>query len=137
MRLTRRLNGFSALSRLLVRLLVFPSVGVSERAVLEGAKVIVAEARRLAPVLSGQLRDSIDADLGTREGTSVQLTRGGVTASIGPRLPEGWYGHFPEFGTAEMPATPYLRPALASREAQAVERIADVIRIELREEVGR
>jgi HK97 gp10 family phage protein len=62
------------------------------------------DAVRLAPVLSGRLRDSISSGV-----------------SVDAQGPFGWvdvgvdYWMFPEFGTEDTPAEPYIRPAVYRR----------------------
>lgn len=61
---------------------------------------IVNEAKRLAPVKTGKLRDSIEI----KENTDM-------TVSVGSNLD---YILFQEFGTRFQSGTPFLRPALDS-----------------------
>lgn len=46
---------------------------------------------------------------------------------------DAWYGIFKEFGTAKMPAEPFLRPAFEARKMQAL----SVFSVELRKSVNR
>jgi HK97 gp10 family phage protein len=65
-------------------------------AVKEGAEAIAQTAQERAPVATGELRDSIEA---RRHGPAEY----GVYAT--------WYWLFPEFGTQNAPAQPYMLPA--------------------------
>lgn len=58
-------------------------------------------ARRRARVLTGEMRDSIKA----------QIEKNGLSATVGPTRPDGWKFHFHEFGTVKMSAQPMLTPA--------------------------
>lgn len=62
-------------------------------------KAIVARARELVPVKSGQLRDSI----------AFYFDKDTLTVSI---VVDKFYGAFVEYGTARSSAHPYIRPAI-------------------------
>ena len=64
---------------------------------LEVLKPVVEDARSLAPVAEGDLRDSIEATV-LEDRTVAVIIR-------------DWKGHFFEFGTVKMRATPMLIPA--------------------------
>jgi HK97 gp10 family phage protein len=88
------------------------------RAVMAGALIVEGRAKELAPVDTGNLRASLQAELlaaGTR----------GAEAQVGTGVS---YAAHQEFGTHRMPAHPFLRPALDESE-QAVRRaVGDVVR---------
>lgn len=72
---------------------------------------IAEDARRLAPVLSGRLRDSILVAqtfefTGETDGQSVSV---GVLDAGGDGV---FWGHFAEFGTVHQGAEPFLAPAV-------------------------
>jgi HK97 gp10 family phage protein len=112
-------------------------------AVSAGAKVIVDEAKRLAPQgETGNLRKAL-----YRYRSRSQSSRGQETFLVGVRKGkknyvdsaknrrlnrvgkkytvegEAYYWRFIEFGTSKMPARPFLRPAFESKKNQAVETI--------------
>lgn len=62
------------------------------------ANAIQRDARRLAPRLTGALRNSIRSDIGA------------LSATIGTDL---YYAGYQEFGTSKMSPNPYMRPAFA------------------------
>lgn len=130
------MRGGEDLLRRLVRLAKFPSRATAERMVLEGAQIIVEEARRLVPVRSGRLRDSITAQAGEASGAAVGARSRGVSVSIGPSLPKGWYGHFIEFGTVDTPAQPFMRPAFDARQREVERKLAAEVKIEVRRATG-
>lgn len=66
--------------------------------------LIVKEAKRLVPVDTGRLRDSITAD------TQGEASR---TVATGDIVADAPYAGFVEFGTVRMAPQPYMRPALA------------------------
>jgi HK97 gp10 family phage protein len=84
-------------------------------ALLAGAERIADEARRLAPVKTGRLRQSIAA----------AALPGAATAEVQCQAP---YGRFVEFGTRRQPARPFLLPAALSQGRAAAQAIADLLR---------
>lgn len=113
--------------------------GPLRRAIGRAAVVIRDDARRRAPVDTGNLRDNIIA---VRKRKSPQGTEGyfvevrrkrrkyantranrrkGRVGKTYENLGEAYYGMFVELGTAKMPAQPFLRPAFESKKAEAVE----------------
>lgn len=67
------------------------------------ADAVADDARRLVPVDEGDLRDSIEAEpAGPSEDAVARVTAGGR---------DTFYAFLVEFGTADQPARPYLRPA--------------------------
>lgn len=76
------------------------------QAIRKSAQGIQRDARRLCPVRTGALRDSISTDIGALE------------AEIGPTI---FYGKYQEFGTSKMSPNPFMRPAF-DRRAPLLER---------------
>lgn len=113
--------------------------GPLRKAIGRASVVIRDEARRRAPVDTGNLRDNIIAVRKRKspqgnEGYFIEVRRkrrkyantranrrkqrAGMTyESMG----EAYYGMFIELGTAKMPAQPFLRPAFESKKVEAVE----------------
>ena len=76
---------------------------------------VEADAKILAPVDTGNLRNSI----------TTTISGGGMTAEIGPAAA---YGIYVEMGTRRMRPQPYMLPALQSQQGafeQAVSQIVD------------
>lgn len=75
---------------------------------LENAgKIVVAQAKRMVPVKSGKLRQSIR--VARLDGDPKQNIR----VYAGNRKKDGpFYAHMVEHGTVKTPAKPFLRPAL-------------------------
>ncbi len=69
-------------------------------AVEEGLAILAEEMRRLAPVDSGALRESIHVVKGAVE----------IGGQVGGK--HRHYALFVEFGTVDMPAQPFIRPAV-------------------------
>lgn len=71
-----------------------------------GGRAVQQRAQSAAPVATGALARSIRA-----EATGNEIT-------VGTPVP---YGRFQEYGTATVPASPYLRPALEAATTQIVD----------------
>lgn len=122
--ITARVEGMAKLSLTLRALQASTKVAL-ERASLEGAGVIGEEAGRLAPRRSyetsvGHLADSIITEV-AKSTPSTCLVR------IGPDK-KHWYGRFLETGTVKMAARPFLRPALDTKQHEAVKRFGKSMR---------
>jgi HK97 gp10 family phage protein len=77
------------------------------------AKDIVAMARRLVPVATGKLRDSIGwtwgrAPKGVMTIATVKSTGGEMTLTIYAGNAEAFYSRWVEFGTINQPAQPFF-----------------------------
>lgn len=81
---------------------------------LEALEPVVKDAQSLAPVDQGDLRDSIEATV---------FEDGSVGVII-----RDWKGHFFEFGTVHMRATPMLIPAWDANVSEVSNAFADRIR---------
>lgn len=93
----------------------------NEKSIIEIAEQVVAEAKALAPVDLGQLRNSIMFKTSTEQGGfndgSGESARNELTSQ--PTKGEGFVGSnldyaiYQEFGTRRIAPQPYLRPAIA------------------------
>lgn len=103
---------------------------LTRKAMREAQKIVLADAKRLVPVDTGQLRKSLAIRAlkrsRSRFGVSVQTKEGLFKG-------EQFYGGFIELGTKKMEAKPYLRPALYDNEAKVRETFADSLREFIRE----
>jgi HK97 gp10 family phage protein len=108
-----RLVGVDALDRKLVTIRDAVSPDARRRSLLVGAEIVLEEAKRLVPVLTGNLRDSlvISFDSGLNA-AAVSQRRFFTAVYIGPTRVRGFYGHMVELGTSHSAAHPFLRPAL-------------------------
>lgn len=73
----------------------------AEAAVTEAAEEVRADMIQNVPTDRGALRDSIRADVDKKT----------LSAEVGPRGRDQYYGYFQEFGTKNMPAQPFAGPA--------------------------
>ena len=124
-----RLDGFKDLENTFRRIMKSPTPAATTRALRKGAEVIADEARRLVPVSTGNLRDSIivsERPLGGAFKMDNAVSSGRTNVYVGPRggggSPEGFYGHMVEFGTVHMAAQPFMRPAIDNTRGE-VERV--------------
>lgn len=101
---------------------------VAKSAVRAGATVIAKEARLHVPVESGTLKNSIRVvTRSKRTGDAVAsvVTRSGK--KYRSKNMDAWYAPLVEFGTKNMPAKPFLRPALDSKGGDAIKRMSEII----------
>ncbi len=90
------------------------------KAISAGAELVALEASQRAPRRTGRLASHIDVDLVKEGGLSAEV-------AVGPGKP-AWYGIFPEIGTKQAPAQPYLRPALDESKGDVERAISGVLR---------
>jgi len=131
------IEGFKALDAALGELPKTIARNVLKRTLAKAGEPIAEDARRMVPVESGDLRDSISVSptvknkagsaefaaamrAGLGKDAAVSAMRDARRAAgpqyfaemfVGPSTPLGFHAHFVEFGTANMPAHPFMRPA--------------------------
>src|SRR3990167_5019859 len=98
------------------------------RALRKGAEPIRARAEELAPRDEGQLAESMMITVSDQTAT-------GATAKIGPSR-TGFYGHIPEFGLANNPAQPFLRPAADEKMDEAVRLVGETLEAGIMKALG-
>lgn len=132
--MSEKVEGLDKVLRALQRISNSVPEAVQIRALKEAGEIVAAEARLLVPVASGNLRDSIivsDRGLGGAFSMDSELEGGGVKVFIGPRTgrggPDGFYGHMVEFGTINMPAQPFMRPAFDRTRSAVQKRLGDAL----------
>ena len=97
------------------------AVRIGDKALREGARVIVREAKRLAPRRTGALRKSIAAVKGRDPRPEMR------SVVVGFKKPGRRYAHLVEFGTSRAAAQPFLRPALDTQAKEALNTITEVL----------
>lgn len=107
---------------------------IARAATAAGAVVIRNAAQLKVPVDTGNLKKNIIVKRlpkGESSLTSehiVTVRQGKLTAKQKDKgLQDAYYGKFVEYGTAKMPARPYLRPAYDQNKEKAVQAIKDRI----------
>lgn len=101
---------------------------IAKGAVRAGANVIAKQAKENAPVDDGTLRNSIRVVARSKRiGDAVVsvVTRAGKRWRS--KNMDAWYAGLIEFGTKNRPATPFLRPALDAKGAEAVKAMSRYI----------
>lgn len=120
MKLRVKVTGLDAIERKLARLSQLAQKRVMEDALRAGGEVIAEEARRLVPVRTGHLRDTIEVVTDSTKGGGVKAAR----VLVGPDQNAGFYGDFVEFGTRRMAARPFMRPAFDTMADAAQDAVA-------------
>lgn len=125
-----KLTGFRELERALAEELPKATArNVLRRTAIGAMDRLKSRAQQLAPVGDGTLRDSITTKQAKakRSKGSVKFDRSsGVEVLTGPTgREEGGYAAFQEFGTVNMPANPYMRPAADAEGQAVVEQVRD------------
>ncbi len=115
------IKGALEMERLLKELGPQLAVKVADEALRAGARVVVEEAKRLVPVDTGALRDSIVAQV-QRKGSDEERE-----ILIGFKVPHSRRAHLTEFGTAHSAAKPFMRPAMDAKASEALEEIGGVL----------
>lgn len=118
-------NGLAALQRKLNAIPKAAKLAV-EQSMEKSAQEIVDLAKRLCPVDSGTLRDSIGWTWGDAPAGSIVLaaTEGALLRiTIYAGNDEAFYARWLEFGTAEMAAHPYFFPAYRTLQRRAKGRV--------------
>ena len=128
--------GLRRLNRRLTRTIPDGVRRAARAALEENAAVIVAEMKRLVPIDQGELRDSIgrrwgDAPEGSRAIGAART--GSETITIYAGGDDAFYAIFQEFGTADMPPTPFFFPAYRSKKRGAKSRVTRRIRKAIRD----
>lgn len=86
------------------------------------AEPIAAAAAEMAPVLSGNLRDSIGT---SRRSKGYPRSRGVYTVFIGPTEAFSSRGFWQEFGTQHHAPTPFMRPSWDAVVSELPQKIAN------------
>ena len=133
--------------RLQARLAKVPDIAraAAAKAMEEGAAEIVAEMKRLAPVESGKLRDSINwtwgdvpagsftiADIRSGKNSGEQYATLRIKIYAGSR--EAYYARWQEFGTKNHPAQPFFYVIWRKEKAKFRRRIRAAVRAAIRAE---
>lgn len=143
-KVTMQIEGLRELDNALAALPVeIKRAPIIYRALHDGARLIVAEAKRLAPVLKdlsnkyrqpGAIRAGItqaasrtqDFEVDVRVRNRGYIFAQGSKSSALSGNPNYWW--LVEFGTSKMAAIPFLRPAFEAMKGQAAEAIRESLR---------
>lgn len=123
-------TGIPEIDRALKQLPAVVGKKVIRQALRKGAKVIQAEAKRLAPVKTGRLKKEIKVRSGNRSRKRVNVN----VLVDGEKFEGGdFYPAYVEYGTPTAEAHPYMRPAYEKEGANA----ARIIEKEIAEGIER
>lgn len=132
---TFKMQGLSALQADLNKLPHQLQESALENASAAGARVIRDEAKRLVPVDTGQLRDSIVVSRTYKQGGRRINLRGAVV--LGIKGVGRFYAHLVEFGFSKGGPRPFMRPALANKAEEALRAIAARLKPEMERAIAR
>jgi HK97 gp10 family phage protein len=116
------IRGAKEMERLLKELGPNLAAKVGDQALRAGAKPIIEEAKRLVPVKSGALRDSITVATERKRNADNQRM-----VLIGFKKPHSRRAHLTEFGTVHSVAKPFMRPALDGKAGEALNEMGRVL----------
>ena len=126
---TRNVEGFKEMAKKLRELGPRVARKHLRGATAKAATLIRKKARELAPVDTGEMRKDIQIKREKTSGDHVAsysvFTRGGKRSRLAGRArnvdKDSFYWKFVEFGTAKMPAQPFMRPAFEAEKENAVD----------------
>ena len=121
-----KVEGLKELDKALKRLPLKARGQVMRKALSKAMEPVKQSAISLAPIRTGNLRQSIV------KRTSIPKAGNNFTAEARVSVTtDGWYGMFHEFGTVKMPAHPFMRPAIDNNSDAAL----TIFRRELKESI--
>ncbi len=124
-------RGFRELDRAFARLEKGPTAEQEREALRAGGQLIVEEARRLVPVDTGTLRDSIAVTDDRDARVYGKVNGAAVSVFVGPVGSTGegdvFYARFVEFGTRRHGAQPFMRPAIAAKRGDAEQLVTSML----------
>ena len=131
---SQNLTGFKELAEALKKLGPKVAKNGLRRATSAGAAIVRNDARKRAPVDTGEMKRDImmkrEKDVRGGDTTGAVYTvfvRSGKKSRLAGKARnverDSYYWKFVEFGTAKMPARPFLRPAFEANKEAAVEAI--------------
>lgn len=135
---TQNLTGFKELAEKLKQLPTKVAKNGLRRAVSSGAAIVRNDARKRAPVDTGEMKRDImmkrEKDKqggGTTGATYSVFVRSGKKSRLAGKKRnverDSYYWKFVEFGTAKAPAQPFMRPAFEANKNEAVAAIGKAL----------
>ena len=120
--------GGKELERALKQLPKATAKNVLRRALRNAAKPTVAAAEAMVPVgPTGNLKASISINTRLKVSQRTGGRTDGVEIFIGASSPPGYHAHLIEFGTVQMAAQPFMRPAWDSTQQEVLASISDEV----------
>lgn len=134
-KITMQIDGLAALDKKLRAMGPDIAAKALRGGVLAAAKLIRDEAKATNPDDTGRTDRALYAKfIKEQSGPDRAVYKVGVRSGARERRKDrdAWYWRLVEFGTAKMPARPFLRPAFESKKGRAVELIAERIASRIR-----
>jgi len=122
MKVVWSIEGAAEIEKFLIDIGPRPAARAGNRALRAAARVIMEEAKRLVPVDTGELRDSLA--IVTKRQNSGSHT---LSVDIGFRKPTSRRAHFAEFGTVNHAAKPFMRPAMDNKQGEAIDAMSKIL----------
>lgn len=116
------IQGAAEVERILKELAPEVASRIGDAGLRAGAKVIATEAKRLVPVDTGKLRDSIAVQVEKKRRDDDERL-----VVVGFKRPSSAIAHLVEFGTVKMAARPFMRPAADAKADEALNAIGRVM----------
>jgi HK97 gp10 family phage protein len=136
MRVTFKVDGLAACEEALADLPKATNRNVLKRALFAAGAPVEVAARARAPRLTGHLqrRIAVSTKLSRRQRkAAAKASAVEVYVGAGP-LP---HAHLQEFGTADMPPQPFLRPAVDAQGRRMIEEFRDTLQAEVKKAMAR
>jgi HK97 gp10 family phage protein len=92
----------------------------ADKALLTGAKVVQVEMQRLAPVLTGNLKDHIKIKGPVQDGNEHYIEVGVIHDLAFTDKRTAIYAAVQEYGSSDTPAHPYIRPGIDYSKREAI-----------------
>ena len=130
-----RLEGIEELKKIFKQLDREVKKQIYEKAVQEGAEMVVQTAKAKVPVDTGALKESIKI-IESKAGEKGSFSKVGSDIAIHKRdavtrQAHGYYSFFTEYGTSRMPARPFIRPALDENSQKIKDKFIEVLKSEV------
>lgn len=110
------LRNLHGVSRAMSSVALLVSKKAAKEGLIEAAKIIQAEAKRRAPVLTGAMRDAIKiVDSKSLKGVNVIISKSDVPGDV-----DVFYARFIEFGTKHIAPRRFMRGAFESKRNEAL-----------------
>lgn len=124
-----KILGGKELHKALSQLPIAVEKRIAQKGLRAGAKVIIKDAKSRVPVDEGVLKKEIKTKAGPK-------SRGNVIIQIFTST-KAWYSHLIEFGTSNMRARPFLRPAVDNNHAEILKAMGDKMGKEIIKEAAK
>lgn len=135
MTITVKVEGLREVEQAMEELSRAANRSVGRKALIEGGEILARTMRNLAPRDEGHLIESIDVGTKlTRRQRSLHRKESDVEVFVGANDPAAVTQ---EFGTEDHPPQPFARPAWAESQDAVLQRVGDVLMVEVDNRVKR